>query len=469
MGEMYKNCQKDQSITEDVRISGLRLGLVTICIFLITACFHFYGLDQWPWDHDEVPCLIELGYSKIQLSGAIGEQAVKSPRIMPVWYELQGLALRVLPANEWGTRVLPAFCGVLAVVAAFWAVARYWSLLQACALVILLNGSQCYIWQSQQNRFYSMAILFQILTWIAVMIPKVSLLSILLCILFSILGVLCHSLLVVVFVLGFASACAAFLCGLTRRSVVYHCGATAAASGLLYFLYLRPFLKGWVSGGTYGTNEVVSFLAQIGLPTIALAILGSGAILFSSKTNKTMAWWAILAAAGLSFIAGSRFAMGAWNPRYCLLFMPAVFVVASYGVEQVARLLTPMPFRIAWLGCITVLLLPKLASHYQDGSRHDFRSAASVVVNSTKEGQNVVSNWPETLQYYLPEDSGIKVEWLQSVLPQTDFIAVISSNAWQPVFQSADRKVKVLAEIRKRRFDEQSHIVRVYQVSAANE
>jgi hypothetical protein len=159
--------------------------------------------------------------------------------------------------------------------------------------------------------------------------------------------------------------------------------------------------------------------------------------------------------------------MKAWNPRYGLLFMPPLFVLAALGVDYIACMLPSTPFRIAWFCCVGLLLLPKLASHYQDGSRHDFRTAASVVANNAHEGQSVVSNWPETLQYYLPEQAGIRVEWLQSILPESDFIAVISSNAWEPVFQPTDRQVRVLAEIRKRRFDEQSHIVRVYQVTAA--
>jgi hypothetical protein len=386
---------------------------------------------------------------------------------MPVWYGLQGLVLRFLPANEWGTRVLPAACGVLAVVAAFAAVARYWSCLTALALLVLLDGSQCYIWQSQQNRFYTMAIFFQIMTWLVVMLRKVNPVSVLLCLLFSALGILSHSLLIVVFVLGFGSACVGYLFGLTPRSVLYHSGITAAVSVSLYCFYLRPLLVGWVSGGTAGTNVLVSFFAQIGVPTLGFAILGSALSMSSCESRKKWGWWVLLTIGSITFIGISPLIMKAWNPRYGLLFMPPLFVLAALGVDYIACMLPSTPFRIAWFCCVGLLLLPKLASHYQDGSRHDFRTAASVVANNAHEGQSVVSNWPETLQYYLPEQAGIRVEWLQSILPESDFIAVISSNAWEPVFQPTDRQVRVLAEIRKRRFDEQSHIVRVYQVTAA--
>jgi len=449
------------------KTTGIRLGIATAFAFILTACFHFYGINEWPWDHDEVPSLVELGLSNIEMKGAIADQAKKLPKLLPAWYGSQRFALSCLPVNEGGSRILPASCGVLAVVLAFYFAARYWGLAIGIALLLVLDGSQCFIWLSQQNRFYSMAVLFLTLTWIVTWRLKASLLSAACIVPLTGLAILSHNLLVVVFLIAFIAACLATWLGWAPRAVLCQCGLSAAVSVALYIFYLRPIMAGWVSGGTGGTNPLVSLIAQVGMPTLALALLGSAATLWSRATRKTWGWWVILLAGGLAFVVLSPWIMKAWNPRYGILFMPPVFVLAAFAVAHIGRLLKPFSLQVAWYCCVALLLLPKLASHYQDGSRHDFRTAASVVLGHYTEGNKVLSNWPETLQYYLPVvKTGISVDWwAESALPDSEFLIVFSSNAWEPLIQPPGRQVRVLAEIRKRRFDEQSHIVRVYQVA----
>jgi hypothetical protein len=446
--------------------TGVRLWSATFFALLVTAFLHFHDLGRWAWDHDEVPALIELGLSNIEMTGATGEQAKKLPRLLPVWYESQRLALRFLPIDEWGARVLPATCGALAVVLAFYAVTRYWGFGFGLAFLILVNGSQCYIWLSQQNRFYSMAILFLTLTWMVDCLSRASLGSVLGIVLFTTLAVLSHSLLVVVFLIAFVAACLTALVRWTSWTLVIHTGLSAAVSLAIYVGYLRPIMQGWVSGGTGGTNVLVSFVAQIGMPTLALGLLGALLSLRTAESRTRMGWWTTLAVGGLAFLAMTPWIMKAWNPRYGLFFMPPFFMLAAYAVTTVAQLLRSPALQVGWYLIVCLLLLPKLASHYQDGSRHDFRSAAAVVLKHTHEGQKVLSNWPETLQYYLTDKTGIKVDWLEQTLPTSEFLVVFSSNAWEPLFQPPNRQGQVLAEIRTRRFDEQSHIVRVYHVDA---
>jgi hypothetical protein len=447
--------------------TGVRLWSATLLALLVTGYLHFHDLGRWPWDHDEVPSLVELGLSNIEMKGAIGDQAKKSPRLLPVWYKSQRLALQFLPVNEWGARVLPAGCGVLAVVFAFNAVTRQGGLGFGLAFLTLLSGSQCYIWQSQQNRFYSMAILFLTLTWMVACLPRASLGSVLGVVLFTMLAVLSHSLLVAVFLIAFVAACLTSLLRWTSWTLVIHTGISAAVSLAIYIGYLRPILQGWVSGGTGGTNVLLSFVAQIGMPTLALGLLGALFSLRTAGSRTRMGWWTTLAGGGLAFLALTPWLMKAWNPRYGLFFMPPFFMLAAYAVTTVAQSLRPPALQVGWYVFVCLLLLPKLASHYQDGSRHDFRSAAAVVLNHSHEGQKVLSNWPETVQFYLPEKTGITVDWFEQPLPASEFLAVFSSNAWEPLIQPPNRPVQVLAEFRTRRFDEQSHIVRVYHVGAA--
>jgi hypothetical protein len=113
---------------------------------------------------------------------------------------------------------------------------------------------------------------------------------------------------------------------------------------------------------------------------------------------------------------------------------------------------------------IILLLTPKLASHYRDGSRHDFRTASAVIARLRSHDEAVYCNWPITLRYYL--DDTIKVhDWPRpEMLPDESCIVVYASNAYEPALRLAGRRCSAVADIFTRRFDEQSHVIRIYQV-----
>src|SRR5262249_36233144 len=130
-------------------------------------------------------------------------QASRLPRIVPVWYACQGVVLRYLPVTERNARLLPALCAVLAVLAAYvWAARRYGLAFGAC-LALLMAGSPALLEQAQQNRFYSMAILFLVLATAALFArgERAGPGALLLAVAFAALAVLCHSLVLVYFVL----------------------------------------------------------------------------------------------------------------------------------------------------------------------------------------------------------------------------------------------------------------------------
>jgi len=76
-----------------------------------------------------------------------------------------------------------------------------------------------------------------------------------------------------------------------------------------------------------------------------------------------------------------------WNPRYFLFLLPAVWVLAAHAMEVIARKLGSASVGAAWYACVALLLVPNLASHFQDGSRHDYREAAAVVAAHAEPGQ----------------------------------------------------------------------------------
>jgi hypothetical protein len=124
----------------------------------------------------------------------------------------------------------------------------------------------------------------------------------------------------------------------------------------------------------------------------------------------------------------------------------------------------------AWYGCVVLLLLPSLLSHYQDGSRHDYRQAAQVLTAHAHDGQTILSDDAETISYYLPAGlrTGLQVRTKVRELPLSEFFLVTRANVWMPLPRIPDRRSELLAEIYRRRFDQFSHILRVYHVAAAD-
>jgi hypothetical protein len=445
--------------------------IALLVISALSACIFFYKLGTWPWDHDEVPCLVELGILDSPVAQKeLGSQLTRLPKLLPVWYGVQQLSLKFFPPNEFGTRVLSALCGLLTVVISFAFGYRWRGLQFAIGLAILLALSQCFVWLSQQNRFYSMAMLCIVISFAMIWTSKpLSLGSGISCVAVALLAVFSHNLAVVVFGIGLISAGICYLLRCIPLSVLLRSALMAAASATVYLFYLRPIMHGWVSGGTGGTNEVVSFAAQLGVPTIALAVLGVGFSLRSRLGASDLLWWTICLVGGVMFIGLSPWLVGNWNPRYALFFMIPFWVMAAFGIEQVAIALKNRERQIAWYGCVALLLLPKLASHFSDGSRHDFRKAASLVDTQIRGGEPVYSNWPETLSYYLHNATKENVgQWPPSAKDKppdnTSYLIAFASNAFDRFSSPPNTTCDLLGEIATRRFDEQSHVVRIYRI-----
>jgi hypothetical protein len=113
--------------------------------------------------------------------------------------------------------------------------------------------------------------------------------------------------------------------------------------------------------------------------------------------------------------------------------------------------------------------MPNLLSHYQDGSRHDYRQAAAVLLDNAHDDQPILSDDAETISYYLPDRmrQHLYVRTKATQLPPSEFFLVCRSNAWTELPRLPHRRMNLLAEIYRRRFDEFSHILRVYRVEAA--
>jgi hypothetical protein len=433
-----------------------------IVAMIVVAAIFIAPIGVWPWDHDEVQSLVELGVVPLQRFPGPPAQMERMHRLIPVWNVVQGAALRFLPANEWGTRVIPSLCGALVVLAAFLASLRARRVWFAWSLVIMMGGSQTLVWLSQQNRFYSLALLWTTLGIICISVADERRRYDVLTAAFAVLAVLSHNLTMVVFGIGGAAAVGAWSIGSMPRTAARRALFAAIVAVVLYGIYLRPLVRGWVSGGTGGTPPLLSFVAQTGIAPIALALVGAIAA-FRRPADRWLHWWIGVLILSVAFVGVAPSLLGNWNPRYALFFMPPVWVLAAAGSAVIAESLAPQRLAVTWLIAVVALLTPKLASHFIDGSRHDFRAAAQLIA-SRAPGAKVLSNWPGDVQYYLEPMTGQRASYWGEPLPDAPVIVVIGSNAWEPSLRVPGRSVSLLGEIGRRRFDEQSHLVRVYLV-----
>jgi hypothetical protein len=457
-------------VTHEGEPWGKRLWLTLAAVVVVASCLQSYGISSWPLADDEVPSLVELDLLHIDAARFFSVPAAQIqslPKATIVWNTVLRHALALLPDNEVSYRIPSLVFGILTSALVFLLAARWRGLWFALALSIVVNGSQLFVYLAQVNRYYSLTLLFLTLSFASLWLPWRGAAMILATALFSVLAVLSHNLTVAFFGLAFAAACAAYVLGRVPSYLVLRSGAGAVVSALLYLLYLRPLIQGWSSTGN-PTPVLVSFAAYAGMPILALSLLGCWLSLFRRDEWPSLIWWTMLFAGSLCVF---HVPIINWNPRYFLFFMPAMWVLAAHATEFIARRLGRGALGVVWYGCVILLLLPSLLSHFQDGSRHDYRQAAAVVLEHARAGQPILSDDAETISYYLPEEmrERLRVRTKARRFPESEFFLVCRSNAWTPLPQIPNRQLDLIAEIYRRRYDQFSHILRVYRVARADQ
>jgi hypothetical protein len=446
---------------------GLRLALAVTVVVLAASFLDSYGINRWPMADDEVPSLVEMGLIHVdpQAFSVPSTQIGRLPKAVPVWYKFQRFAIDRLPKSEVSFRLPSVIFGVLTSVLAFVVAARWRGLWFAVGLAIVMNASQAFVYLSQLDRFYSMPLFLMTATLVLMWVPDRGVLVLPVIAVLTVLAVLSHNVTVPVFGLAFAASCALWLIGGARFQLVVRSGAAALVSVAIYVFNLLPLVRGWNSTGN-PTPVLVSFTAHLGIPTLALALFAVClCVLRRRETHAPMLWWALIFCGSLCLL---QFTNMTWNPRYFLFFLPAAWVLGAHAVDDVAGRLEHRLAAAAWYGCVGLLLMPNLLSHYVDGSRHDYRAAASVVIERNQRNEPILSDDAETISYYLPENlrRHLFVRTKAKQLPASEFFLVTRSNAWMPLPKIPERRVELLAEIYRRRFDEFSHIVRVYHIAA---
>jgi hypothetical protein len=444
---------------------GSRLLLATLLVGILALVLQGYGINSWPMADDEVPSLVEMGLLDVdpQAFSVPASQVGRLPRAVPVFYRFQRFAIDHLPKSEVSYRLPSLVFGVLTSMLAFFVAARWRGLWFASALAIVMNGSQLFIYLAQLDRFYAIPLLTMIATLVLMWVSGGALVYVAIAVLTA-LSVLSHNVTLVVFGLAFGASVLLYFLRKVSIELPLKSALALAVAGSIYVLYLRPIVSGWSSTGN-PTPVLVSFAAQIGIPILALALFG-GWLSLERRDDAPVMWSLLIFGAGICLM---QLPTIQWNPRYFIFFFPAAWVLSAYAIEHVARRAGFWLNGIVWYAAVALLFAPSMLSHYIDGSRHNYREAAQILIQQDRDRDPILSDDAETISYYLPDTlrHNLFVRTKVTHFPESTFYLVARMNAWAPLPVMPGRRMELLGEIYHRRFDQFSHILRVYRVSPA--
>ena len=131
-------------------------------------------------------------------------------------------------------------------------------------------------------------------------------------------------------------------------------------------------------------------VSQLGWPVALLAVLGLVGI-WKSGGDQGHYWavWALAWAAGSVILPQ----LVSYHPGYVFPLSLGALVLAGRAVAEIYEGLSRQNTLAgpAWLGLACLLSLPSLVSHYADGSRYDFRTAAQYVGRHWEAGDRVAA------------------------------------------------------------------------------
>jgi 4-amino-4-deoxy-L-arabinose transferase-like glycosyltransferase len=386
--------------------SRRELLLMSLFLGLVAGGLRFYHLGAWPFYGDEVATLAETSDLFENATAPASSQGSRLPRLVPLSYFLHYTGYRLFGWDEWGSRVLLAILGTVQVVLVFCFIDR--SLGRPTALLsgLILTFWPEQIFHSQNNRFYLIASFWTGLCMLAggLALNRVAIGWTVAACVAAFGAIFSHT----VQGLALAGLAVALLAGSVagRQRLPWSVWAVLAAAWLaatvLFFAYLRPLLGRWNEGDTWGVGSLHSVMAavyQLGWPVALLAGLGALMIVH----QRSAGGWYWLSWAGLWAAAAALLPLFVvYNSYYVFPLALAAVVLAGWAAGQVFEQLSRQSRMIAWTWAIVVVAfhLPGLLSHYSDGSRPDYRTAARFIAEHWQPGDQVAAIAPGALRHY---------------------------------------------------------------------
>jgi hypothetical protein len=181
-------------------------------------------------------------------------------------------------------------------------------------------------------------------------------------------------------------------------------GLTGALAWAGLVFYLLPIARGWNAGELWGysiAHSLQGAVSQLGWPVVLLAL--PGALALGKQRPEQAGYWLSFAALWL--------AASVVLPKLIVYYMSYVFplafsivILAGYGLGAIYEGLRPQGRLVAVAavaaGCL--LNLPSVYSYYQDGNRHDYRTAAQFLEQHWQPGDRLAAVSSDILAHYAP-------------------------------------------------------------------
>jgi hypothetical protein len=389
---------------------GRRLILIAVGLAVLAGGLRFFRLGAFPFAGDELATTTEARVLFGQQEAAAASQTDRLPRLIPLSYSIHALDYALFGTDEFGSRVLMAVLGTLSVVLIFLGLAGPLGETAALVTALLVAVWPEHLFECQQNRFYITAWLFSTL---AVMLGaravqgRSAAWTVAAC-LAALAAVLSHTLQVVLLPGLFAAVVVSAWRGRqpVPRSVLAVIGGAGVVTAAVVVV-LMSLGKGWNAGASWGYSPVhglINALNRTGWPTVLLA--GLGVVLALARQMPGGAYW--LTWLGVWLGASAVLPMlVVYHPGYTFPLTFVVFVLAGSAAATVAARLSSLDRRLscAWVAAVVLLGLPSVASHYLDGSRFDYRTAAGYVAKNWQPGDRVAAVSAGLLEHYAKLDT----------------------------------------------------------------
>jgi hypothetical protein len=380
-------------------LTGLALGL-------LAGSLRFYRLGTWPFFGDELATFSEVAAFNSPDQGDDTSQNARLARMIPLSYLVHNAGYALFGQDEFGSRAMMALLGTVQVVLVFFCLTRPLGWPAALATALLLAVWPEHIYQSQQHRFYMTAAVFSSLCMLAGAwaVQRQSVLLTALACLAAFAAILAHTLQGLT--LGGLFIGILVAARVRRQSAPWVQLGVVAAAAMMALTFLAFYLlrqgQGWNAGEGWGSTSGHSLLAslyEIGWPVVLLAGLGAVSI---AKQRDTQGWYWLTWAAvwALASVVLPRIVV--YHSAYVFPLTLGVLVLAGYASGQIFTYLRRQNAlsAFAWLAVVGALNLPSLVSHYSDGSRHDYRTAAHYIAHQWQPGDTVAAVAPGVLRRY---------------------------------------------------------------------
>jgi hypothetical protein len=395
-------------------------SIIIVGLTLLAMALRFYRIDAWSLDSDEV----------FMLRDSINLR-LTNPR--PLLYLLNHYVVRpFLPLDEFGIRLLPAICGVLAVPAFYLVTRRLVGTRPALLGAFLLSTSGLLVYYSQFGRYWTLVFLLSSVYPYALYLGlrdgngRMLVLGLLT----GVLAAFAHPVSVLllgglgVWIIAVYMKRERLAHLWSQRSVRWGVFLSAILAVVIAVRFI-PMLQGWIlqhdrpppseRGGEFllhtpggqGVKQMSLFLAYVVnlTPQLVLAAAVGIYMLWRGRARPLALLLGCLFFFPIAFITlvSIRTAVSTF---YLIPAIPALFIGAGVFLDRLIGADTELRPRWLLSAAVAAMVLaagaPTLISQYRDGRRWDFRGAARWLDERLAPGDVVFSDQPKVVAHYLP-------------------------------------------------------------------